>query len=310
MNLVAKITRILVPTDFSPAAEVACLLAARLANHLKAGIVLFHAIPGADFLREMGRARGKTHVEVLYDALARLQRWFETVVPAEFRAFVSVDVNVEVGEPVPGMAWVAQQRRADLIVMATHGRTGLVHLLMGSVTEAVLQSIPVPVLALRHGQGDRPLMAVQRILWATDLSPVSEGAWRYALTLADALAAEVGLLHVVRPTGLGGANHAREDTLVPLRRELERRQQAVEALGLRGRRKVLVGVPAEVIVAEAQAERADLIVVGTHGRSGLPHVLVGSVAEAVIRKAPCPVLAVKAEREGEASEWETDEAAA
>ncbi len=70
----------------------------------------------------------------------------------------------------------------------------------------------------------------------------------------------------------------------------------------------MVGVPAEVIVAEAQAEQADLIVVGTHGRSGLPHVLLGSVAEAVIRKAPCPVLAVKARREGEAKERVASEA--
>ncbi len=85
----------------------------------------------------------------------------------------------------------------------------------------------------------------------------------------------------------------------PLERELERRGRAVEALGLRARWKVMVGVPAEVIVAEAQAEQADLIVAGTRGRSGIGHLLLGSVAEAVIRKAPCPVLAVQVRREAE-----------
>jgi universal stress protein A len=73
---------------------------------------------------------------------------------------------------------------------------------------------------------------------------------------------------------------------------------------------VVVGVPAEVIVAEAEAEQADLIVMGTHGRTGLPHVLVGSVAEAVIRKAPCPVLAVKVSRDGQVKERDADEIAA
>jgi nucleotide-binding universal stress UspA family protein len=103
---------------------------------------------------------------------------------------------------------------------------------------------------------------------------------------------------------------ARERYLAPLEQELERRQQVVEALGLHARRKVLVGVPAEVIVAEAEAEQADLIVVGTRWRSGLPQVLLGSVAEAVIRKAPCPVLAVKAKRDDEAIERDADGAAA
>lgn len=202
MSLTPKITRILVPTDFSPPSQVACCFAARLANYLKAGIVLFHAIPGMDLLEEIGRARGKTEIEVLNDLRSRLQSWFEAVIPAEFRGLVPVEATVVVGEPSPAIAPAAKRSGADLILMATHGRIGLAHLLMGSVTETVLRSIPVPVLALRVGQGDRPLTAVQRILWATDLSPVSEGSWRYALTLADVFAAEVILMHVVPPSDL------------------------------------------------------------------------------------------------------------
>ncbi|MFQ5803804.1 MAG: universal stress protein [Candidatus Methylomirabilales bacterium] len=318
MSLTANITRILVPIDFSPRAEVACRLATQLAMRAEADFILFHALPGVDFFREMGRARGRTQVEVLDDVLARLQGWFEAVVPLELRRFLSVKVKVEVGEPIPGIAWAAKESGADLILMATHGRTGLAHLLLGSVTEAVLRTIRVPVLALRLGQGDCPLAAVRRILWATDLSPVSEGAWRYVLTLAGVFAAEVILLHAVCPTELTRlADHSlppsegsREHYIAPLERELERRQQAVEALGLRARRKILVGVPAEVIVAEAEAEQADVIVVGTHGRTGLSHILLGSVAEVVIRKAPCPVLAVQVKPAAEARERDSHGAAA
>ncbi len=318
MSLTPKITRILVPTDFSPPSQVACCFAARLANYLKAGIVLFHAIPGMDLLEEIGRAKGKTELEVLNDLRSRLQSWFETVIPAEFRGFLPVEATVVVGEPSPAIAPAAKRSGADLILMATHGRTGLAHLLMGSVTETVLRSIPVPVLALRVGQGDRPLTAVQRILWATDLSPVSEGSWRYALTLADVFAAEVILMHVVPPSDLPWLDEQPvptpgswlEQHVAPFDRELGQRQQVAEELGLSARRKILVGVPAEAIVAEAQAEDADLIVMGTHGRSGLPHVLLGSVAEAVIQKAPCPVLAVKVEPEGEATEPDAADAAA
>lgn len=298
MSVAAKITKILVPTDFSPSAEDACCLAARLAMRAEADLILFHALPGLELLQEVGRASGRPQVEVLNDVRDELREWFEMLVPEEIRHFLTVEFKVKVGEPLPGIAWAAERSRADLILMATHGRTGLGHLLMGSVTEAVLRHVAVPVLALRLGHGDRPLTTVRRILWATDLLPVSEGAWRYALTLADVLGAEVILLHVVRPPEPA---RVADDPIPPLEQELERRQQGVEARGLRARRKVLVGVPAEVIVAEAEREQADLIVMGTRGRTGLTHVLLGTVAEAVIRKAPCPVLAVqiKIKRKGE-----------
>ncbi|MFQ5847501.1 MAG: universal stress protein [Candidatus Methylomirabilales bacterium] len=318
MSGTAQITRILVPTDLSPAAAAACRLAARLAMRAEAELILFHALPGVELLGEIGRARARSQVEVLDDVRERLREWFEMAVPEEVRRFLTVACKVKVGEPTPGIAWAARRSGADLILMATKGRSGLAHLLMGSVTEAVLRTVHVPILALRVGQGDRPLTAVKRILWATDLSRVSEGAWRYALMLADVLAAEVIVVHVVRPTELAGvADHPvplppgwTERYLVPLEQELERRQQAVEALGLRARRKVLVGVPAEAIVAEARTEEAGLIVMGTRGRTGLTHVLLGSVAEAVIRKAPCPVLAVQVGRAAGVREPESSESPA
>ncbi len=99
-----------------------------------------------------------------------------------------------------------------------------------------------------------------------------------------------------------------ERYLAPLEQDLERRQRAVEALGLRASRKIVVGTPPDVIVAEAQGEQADLIVMGTRGRSGLSHILLGSVAEAVIRKAACPVLTVQVKQGSEAREWDTGEA--
>ncbi|MFQ5961904.1 MAG: universal stress protein, partial [Candidatus Methylomirabilales bacterium] len=293
-------------------AEAACRLGARLAMRAEAGLILFHALSGFELVEEVGRGKGKTQVEVLHNVRERMQRWFEMVVPEEFRQFLSVEIKVKVGEPLPGITWAATRSDVDLILMGTHGRTGLAHLVVGSVTEAVLRAVPVPVLALRPGEEDRTATAVQRILWATDLSPVSERGWRYTLTLANLLGADVILIHVVHPNEFAGLadqpapppKHWMERYLAPLERELEQRGRAVEAQRLNARWKVLVGVPAEVIVRQAQAEEADLIVVGTHGRTGLRHVVLGSVAETVIRKAPCPVLAVKAKREGEEEEGE------
>lgn len=300
MDLTPKITRILAPTDFSPQAGEACSLAARLANRLEARLVVFHAIPFLDLTREIQAMKRRTRESVLDDTRESLRAWMKEAVPAEWRRFLAIEVQLAVGDPAQQIA--AAAAGADLIVMGTHGRSGLAHLVMGSVTAAVLRTARVPVLALRAGQADRPLTAVKRILWATDLSATSEGAWRYALLLADMLAAEVFLLHVVSaaqvvvgpglPVPFPGewldAEIAARD------RDLASRQGEVEARGLAARRKVTVGAPAATILAEAEVERADLIVTGTHGRRGLPHVLLGSVAETVIRKAPCPVLAVQA----------------
>lgn len=316
MILTAKITHILFPTDFSPAAEAACRLAARLAMRAEAGLTVFHAIPGTDLAQQL--QSGRTQVGILNDSRERLREWFAAVVPAEIRRFLAAEFKVIVGEPTPGIARAARLSGADLILMATQGRTGLTHLLMGSVTQSVLRTVPVPVLALRLGQEERPLTTVQRILWATDLSPVSEAAWPYALKLADLLTAEVVLLHAVRPAELAGlADHPvpppkgwMERYLTPLEDELERRRQAVERLGLRARGKIVVGVPADVIVTEAQTEEADLIVMGTHGRTGLRHILLGSVAEAVIRKAACPVLAVQVKEQSEARNVDSDDTSA
>jgi nucleotide-binding universal stress UspA family protein len=301
MSVNAKITRILNPTDFSIAAEEASRLAARLAMRTQASLVLFHAIPPEE------RAAGGMREADLERVRERLRLWFDTVVPEETRRFLPVEFRVVTGAPAQGIIVAVRESGADLIVMGTHGRSGVAHLLMGSVTESVLRSAPAPILALKTGQGDRPLTAVQRILWATDLSPASERVWGYTLKLADVLGAEVFLLHVVPPTQITGIG----DMLVPppwnwlgrhlkpIEQQLERRQKEVEALGLRARRKVALGAPAEVILAEAQAENADLIVLGTHGYTGLTHILLGSVAETVIRKAPCPVLAVRIDGQGE-----------
>jgi nucleotide-binding universal stress UspA family protein len=306
MKLTPKITRILAPTDLSGSAEEACRLAARLANRFEVELVVFHAVQAMDVAVEVGPKTQRTQAQVLSDARERLLAWFHAVVPEELRRFLTLEAQVAVGEPAPSIAWAAREHGADFIVMATHGRSGISHLVMGSVAESVLRTAPAPVLALKAGQEGRPLTAVKQILCATDLSATSEEAWRYALMLADVFAAEVSLLHVVSPLEFAGLGDMRvppptgwmEGRVAASDKELAGKHQEVEKFGLRARHKVAVGAPAATILAEAQDARADLIVMGTHGRTGLSHLLLGSVAEAVIRKAPCPVLAVQARPPG------------
>jgi nucleotide-binding universal stress UspA family protein len=141
----------------------------------------------------------------------------------------------------------------------------------------------------------------ERILVPTDFSAGSERAWAVARQLAGRLGAELILFHVVVEAPLFSEGpftmrHAR--SVFSKAREwadttLGEWTAAATASGLRARSIVGTGAPHEAIIATAALEHADLIVVGTQGRSGLDRALLGSVAERVIRLAPCPVLAVR-----------------
>jgi len=137
-------------------------------------------------------------------------------------------------------------------------------------------------------------MQVQKILFPTDFSSASEAALDQAISLARDANAKLLLLHVAEPLPAYGdvPYYAAAEPDVP---ELERRLHAVPVdERVRVERRVVVGFPAEQILAQAAKDEVDMIVMGTHGRTGLMRLLMGSIAEHVVRGATCPVLAVKA----------------
>lgn len=146
------------------------------------------------------------------------------------------------------------------------------------------------------------MVEVVRVLFPTDFSEASAEAARYALTLADRLRAELHALHVIEaiaPTLPEAAQHLAafpEGYLSKARENAESALAAALPSDLAGGKKVVrgvrVGSPRGEILKYAKQNHVDLIVMGTSGRSGLPRLLVGSVAERVVRHAPCPVLTV------------------
>ena len=145
------------------------------------------------------------------------------------------------------------------------------------------------------------MLAMQRILVATDFSPHSEVALQYAAELAKAFDAEVLICHVVEggnilsdlPPG-GEAYFPPNLVRIQIERAEKECRRLLETSGIaRGEAVVGAGNPFYEIVRLARERDADLIIVGTHGRGAVAHVLLGSVAERVVRKAPCPVLTVR-----------------
>lgn len=141
-------------------------------------------------------------------------------------------------------------------------------------------------------------MTAQHILVPIDFSADADQALEYAMALAGKLSARLTLLHVIYTVPLGAAEGGAflpylESIETEARQSMERYRQRVQAAGLEGDVIIMDGIPFQSIVDMAQDKKVDLIVMGTHGRTGLKHVLLGSVAEKVVRLAPCPVLVAR-----------------
>lgn len=189
----------------------------------------------------------------------------------------------------------------DLIVMGTHGRTGLEHILLGSTAERVLTIAPCPVLTVREAKGseaqldNRPIH-FEQVLVPIDFSDCCFDALEYGVQIAKAMSAQLTLLHVLEPIvyGMGFMlTPAMEQDQQYAKEQMKTLAGKVRAYGILVSETIYGGLPADSIVDWARAASCDLIVMGTHGRRGVAHLLKGSVAEAVLRRASCPVLAVK-----------------
>jgi nucleotide-binding universal stress UspA family protein len=143
-------------------------------------------------------------------------------------------------------------------------------------------------------------MTTQRFLVPTDFSEYANQALDYAIALASKLGARLSLLHVIQPLPMAGVDMGvtlpyayLEEAEAEITRSLEACLEHVTAAGLEGEMAVMHGVPFQEIVNTATQQHADLIIMGTHGRTGLAHIFLGSVAEKVVRLASCPVLIVR-----------------
>lgn len=147
------------------------------------------------------------------------------------------------------------------------------------------------------------MTAFKRILVAHDFSDDAAAALDWAIELAGQLGAELHLLHAYRlplemfsPYGVPIPSSVMPEIREAARRRLKELKARVEAAGLTGQIHLREGLPADAIVEAARELGADLIVMGTRGRTGLAHVVLGSVAQRTVRSAPCPVLTLKASR--------------
>lgn len=287
---------VLCPTDFSDISARAEHYAAALARHYDAALHLLHVDPPMPVMAPYG--------EIPVDA-----RMFEEqreVAGAELAAAADrararglrVDTTMKGGHPAREILALADKAQVDMLVIGTHGRGGVEHLLLGSVAEKIVRKATCPVLVVPPGAPADTDANFARILCPIDGSAASAHALTYALSLARETDGHVTLLYVVEPVPAAGEFGALD--VEEYRRAAEAHARTVlrDAVPADVRawcridERVTTGKPSERIIDAAATERADVIVMGVRGRGAIDLLAFGSTTNEVIRRAACPVLAV------------------
>jgi nucleotide-binding universal stress UspA family protein len=285
----ADLGRVLVPLDGSERALTALPPAAQLARAAGVDVILMTAArpahaPGVE--EDLALQLGETDALFLLTGAAS----------ASALSGLPVTRLVVKGEaaapPAEAILAAARDVGAGLIVMATHGRSGVRRAILGSVADAVVAQAAAPVLLVPpHApapSGDRPVAGTARLLVALDGSAASEAALGTAAAASAALGAPIDLVRVVAGGGASGANAALESVELRLHRAgVPCRRLRTAVLEARGRSV------AETLLAYAEQSDARMLILATHARRGLDRLVHGSVAAELLARAAVPVMLVR-----------------
>lgn len=276
---------ILVPLDGSPLAERALPFASSLASAVSGRLILAHVTPPAP-----------TPGAPAYDSAAVVAALREEGVSVESRVY-----RAWPDEIADALLGGAAEERADLVAMSTHGRGGLTRWVLGSVADQLVRRATLPVLLVPpHCDVEWTTRRPDQILVPLDGSPLAEEAIEPAAWLAERVGAEMLLVRVLSPAlharyhqgrlVLSSADFAELEDVWHYLDDLAHR---VRTAGHRVSIWVVEGSPSAAITDAARSEGMDLIAMTTHGRGGLRRILLGSIADAVLRQSTVPILLVR-----------------
>jgi len=268
------------PTDFQQPARRAFTYALKLATVLGTSLNIVHVIKTVSESALVGPQHRSLN-PLKTSALLELGRMARAAEDAGLRT----ESSLLFGAPTDCILESTTRSHAGLIVMGTHGRTGWDRVKLGSTALAVVRAAPCPVLTLqevvaRDSFRHHAKVRLARLLVATDFSSCADGVVRYVTDLVLKLKARMCVVHA---TDEGEAKLIAQRKLDRVTRELARN-------GVQGESVCVAGEPVQVILEQAALWQADVIAVGTQGRTGLSRLVLGSVAEAVLGRAGCPVL--------------------
>lgn len=286
-----RFRNVLFATDFSPAAAQAIPYVKKIAKHYDADLVALHVRPPVvNSMTEPGtwptdmeaaRAEDDKHRKEVLDTFAGIR----------------AHVLIGEGNIQSCLQAAIEKNKTDLVVIGTRGRTGLGKLLLGSIAEEIFRTISCPVLTVgpHSGTSGGASGPFREILYATDLSPESQSAAAYAVSLAQEFQSRLTLLHVV-PEEEAGDLVSASDVMTSSKELLRKLVPAEAEAWCKPECFVEQGDPAEKILEFANQRQTDLIVLGVRPETGVPgaatHLPIAT-AHKIVSHANCPVLTVR-----------------
>ncbi|CAN5686003.1 universal stress protein [soil metagenome] len=292
----SPLAHVLVATDFTAGAAHAAVLAAGLPLAKGARLSILHVLPEA--LPQKLRASAETEARRQLD---RVMRAASKAIAARGRGDVEIASDFCAGQAYVEIIRHARLAGAELIVLGRHGRRPFRDMFLGSTASRVLRVGDVPVLVVSR----RPARPYRRPMVAVDLEDTSRAVVDLALRVLGPEVSSAVLAHAyhvpfegfmtpgARP---GDVTEFRKEHLGIARSSLARLIASLGPCGVAWETSLRRGDPRSVILADAARRRADLLVIGTHGRSGLSHALIGSVAEGILDSATVDVLVARPAR--------------
>jgi nucleotide-binding universal stress UspA family protein len=294
-----KFKRIVVPTDFSETAQTAVDLGAELAVYYNAMLDLVNAVDATVYAYA-----GYPFASLTKELLTSAEEALQQVKLPEAASGVTVNRYIVSGNPAAEVVAHAKRNDGDLIVIGTHGHGAVARFILGSVADRVLHEATCPVIVTKQPKGEikhpaQKARPITRVLFPTDFSETATKALNRAVALTQDMDAELFVLHVVDDSLVTThVQHEREIILKELRRhaldEMKKQLPAELLENFDTIGAVKRGDPGKEIAAYAETHGCDLIVMGSHGRTGVQRVLLGSVADKVVRQAKCPVFIERA----------------
>ena len=301
-----EIKSVICMTDLSDLSNHAVFYGIALARELGAKLYVCHVVDvSSAAIYEVAVSYSlEQETRMVNYAYEHLERLIGEV-PVHWEAVVTV------GHAATELARIAQEKRVGLAVAASHGRSGLKRLILGSVTERLMRTLPCPLLVVRGQEkgfltsGDQDLR-LQRILVGCDFSPDSSLAFQYGLSMAQEFESELHLAHVIEPPAykdlLKPALERGEESQGDLRVQLREKLTSMVPEGARAwcipKTALLGGEPHEELTKYAVVNDVDLIVLGVRGHGLVEKLFVGSTTDRVVCRAACPVLSVRPMDEG------------
>jgi nucleotide-binding universal stress UspA family protein len=303
-----QIQRILCPIDFSDFSRRSLDQAVAIAHWYESTITVLHVTPLVPTPAYAPSASALPAAAVMGENRATILEAMKRFTAGPAGTGVPMESEVAEGLPAAEILAKADALPADLLVMGTHGRSGFEQLVLGSVAEKVLRKAVCPVLTVPQGGSDaqQAPAVFKRIVCAVDFSDCSMRGLEYAMSLAQEADATLTLVHVIElPPAVPREPHEIPVTIpLNLREYIAHAEQDARARldgaipdAVRANCTVdtvlATGKPYREILRVAEEHKADLLVVGIHGRGAIDRLLFGSTAQHLVRQSSCPVLTLR-----------------